>query len=106
MAGTSPAGRVTLSSRAIERTLGALAAEELGSPAHRSGVRLHDDAGRLGVTVTATAAIGPGRTVIEAAEAAQRRVLADGPVLTGAQITVARIRVTGVHDVRASRRVS
>jgi len=103
MDGTSPAGRVSLSSKAIERTLGALAAEELGVPADTSGVRLHDAGGRLGVAVTAPVALGRGRTVLAAAEAAQRRVLADGPTLTGAQISTARIRVTGLHDAEPRR---
>ena len=96
------AGRVTLSTRAIERTFGALAAEELGVPASSSSVDLSDERGQLRVSVTAPVALGRG-TVLEAAQAARQRVLADGPALTGATIASARVRVRSLHDAEPRR---
>lgn len=95
-------GRVVVTARAIETVFSALAAEELGTTARSTRVRVRDDGGSLSVAVRAPVAAGsadptaPGSTVLERVEAARRRIHTTGPHLTGAVLADVTIRVTDI----------
>ena len=94
--GVTLPGRVTVSSRALERIFSAVAAETLGAPARQVSARLSDDSGRLRVDVTGPAARPSGDDSLVAVGARTReRVRDDGGRITGSVVGDVGLRITG-----------
>jgi hypothetical protein len=55
-------GRVSIATRALERTVAAVAAERMGVPIKDVTIRLSDDSGLLSVAVTGPLAVRPLRS--------------------------------------------
>jgi hypothetical protein len=103
-------GRVAISSRALERTAVAIAAGALRVPPSTVRVTLADEAGLLGVSVTAplrTTALrstAPADGIVTRVQAARRDIRAELTELAGREI--GRVNVTiSRADIREEKRV-
>jgi len=103
-------GRVSISSRALERTTAAIAAGALRVPVATVRVTLADQAGLLGVTVTAPLRTSPLRSsapeagMVTRVQAARRGIREELTVISGR--TVGRVDVTIARaDIREEKRV-
>lgn len=108
------AGRTRVSSRALDRVVGAVAADALGVETKAVHVRLGDDRGSLAIAVAspirAVPLVSPGRvaglssprskpagTLLQRAEAAQRQIKKRVSELTGSAVGRVEVRLTGVR---------
>ena len=108
-------GRVSISSRALERTTAAIAAGALRVPVATVRVTLADQAGLLGVTVTAPLRTSPLRSsvpggsapddgMVTRVQAARRGIREELTTISGR--TVGRVDVTIARaDIREEKRV-
>ena len=94
---TTP-GRVSVSTRALERTVTAVAAGHLGVPAGDVRVRLTDDAGLLAIAVSGPLRLAPLRSPVRGAGVLSRIAEARA----GISDDVTRIAATGVRTVSVS----
>ena len=90
-----PNGRVAISTRAMERTVLAIAASRLGVPAADVSVRLTDDAGLLAIAVSGPMRLAPLRSPARTAGALTRIAEARA----GIREDVTRIAGTEVRTV-------
>lgn len=88
-------GRVSISSRAYEQLLRAIAAEALSVPRRDGTVRVSDDGGRLVVDVTG-AVRGDGVPVLQRIGEARETVARRAAALTGAEVARVRFHITSV----------
>lgn len=92
-------GRVVIARRALESTIAAIAADELGTRRREVSTRVGDSGGRLAVSVTGSVGmprLGSAleRSVLETAEAVRSRIHHDAPALTGAALSEVRVRIS------------
>ncbi|QWT24597.1 hypothetical protein KPL76_04215 [Subtercola sp. PAMC28395] len=107
-------GRTRVSSRALDRIVGAVAADALGVETKVVQVRLGDDGGSLAIAVAspirAVPLVSPGRvagpsssrskptgTLLQRAEAAQDQIKNRVGELTGSAVGRVEVRLTGVR---------
>ena len=105
------AGRTAISRRALERTVGAVAAEHLQVAPSAVDVRLTDDAGLLAVAIASPLRIeslggtSPGSGVLSRANIARPLIRDEVTRLTGSTVSSVTVRVTRAEIVEY-RRVS
>ncbi len=99
------AGRVIVTERALRRTLGAIAAEELGVTSRDVEATVHDSSGSLAVDIAGPVAVGGSRTqsALEIAQQTRARVREHGYELSGARIADVRLRLTGAREAQRKR---
>ncbi|GAA0990365.1 hypothetical protein [Subtercola frigoramans] len=108
------AGRTQISSRALDRVVGAVAADALGVATKAVHVRLGDDKGSLAIAVAspiravpldsparvarpAESGTQPAVTLVQRADAAQHTIKHRVGVLTGSAVGLVEVRLTGVR---------
>lgn len=110
-------GRTRVTSKALNRVIGAVAADALGVDAKSVSIDLADTEGRLAVIVRsplrvvsltrvqddAAIVARTGGSLLERAAAAQQLILSRSADLTGSAISTVTVRLTGV-DVQPERR--
>ncbi|TBN58199.1 hypothetical protein EYE40_12805 [Glaciihabitans arcticus] len=93
-------GRVSISARALERTVTAIAASRLGVAASEVNVRLTDDSGLLAVAVAAPIGIpplrstNPGRALPERIVDARSQIRDDVTRIAGATVGTVALTIT------------
>jgi hypothetical protein len=93
-------GRVAVSTRALERTVTAVAATRLGVPFADVSVRLVDDAGLLGIAITGPLRLPPLRSPAPTAGAltriaeARAQIRDDVTRIAGAQVRTVTVAIT------------
>ena len=103
-------GRVAISTRALERTVTAIAASRLGVSSSDVKIRLMDDAGLLSVTVSAPVRMPPlrantsGETLPARVLAARAGIREDITRIAGAHVGTVGVTVTRVN-LEVERRV-
>jgi hypothetical protein len=88
-------GRVSITSRAYEHLVRAIAADALGVGRRTGSVRVSDDRGRLAIEVTG-AVRGEGAPVLQQIGRARDTVAARTAALTGAEVSRVRFHITSV----------
>ena len=105
------AGRTAISRRALERTVGAIAAQHLEVEPSSVDVRLSDDAGLLAVAIASPARIealggtSPGSGVLSRTNIARPLIRDEVTRLTGSTVSSVSVRVTRA-EITENRRVS
>jgi hypothetical protein len=111
-------GRTTISARALNKLVSAVAADALGIHPTRVGTTITDDRGSLALTVSAPIRIvsltrvardpssvtRTGGTILERAEQARHHIHQRAGELTGSVVSRVSVRLTGV-DITAEERV-
>lgn len=112
-------GRTTVSTRALNRLVSAVAAEALGVSVATVGTTITDDRGSLALTVSAPIPIlsltrvardplivpRSGGTILERAEQARQHIHHRAGELTGSVVSCVSVQLTGV-DFKAEDRVT
>jgi len=112
-------GRTRVTTRALTRVISAVTADVLGVPAHRVGVELSDQDGRLGVSVVspirlstlsgsargerAVGVVGASGTVLARARAAIGAITDSAGELTGAAIGRVDLRLSDARPDETDR---
>lgn len=110
--GAAPlAGRTTIGAKALDRVVAGVASQALGVSVKQVSAKLTDEAGLLGLSISAPIRLDPlerlaqnpgsitraGGTVLERAERARRRIHAEVESITGSTVSRVEVRLTGVQ---------
>jgi len=107
---TTAPGLSSISSRALERTAGAVAAGALGVDVSAVRVRLADESGELGVSVTAPLRVAalrsdvPSEGILTRVQAARHGIRDELSAITGRSIGTVSVAITRA-DIRQEMRV-
>ena len=103
------AGRVSVTSRALERTITAISAARLGVAAGEVRVRLSDDSGLLSVAVSGPVRVPPlaaretGESLPARIRAARSGIRDDVTRIAGAQVGTVALSITRAHLIEERR---
>lgn len=93
-------GRVSVTARALQRTVAAIAAGRLGVPVSDVSVRLVDDAGLLGIAVTGPLRLPPLRSpsrglgAVSRVQAARQGIRSEVAAIAGSTVGTVTVSIT------------